>query len=193
MEEAAPDKPGIRLPPPELPEETRAAEATGSLSGHGLAGTRERQAEEVDVWYGAYAGRATLPRLIQLLLLSSLIIVLAWSLGAWRGVNAARYTALAVIAALWFVQAVSWLIYAIGLSYRLTTRRLFYQFGFRHPGQPGIALTRITQVSVEANRLEHWLDVGRLRIFVDQGPPLVLDGVRHPFHVARQIERRRRA
>ncbi len=193
MEETAPNKPGVRLPPSELPEETGAAEATASPAGQGPAQNQELQAEEVDVWYGAYAGRATLPRLIQLLLLSSLIIVLAWSLGAWRGVNAARYTALAVIAALWFVQAVAWLIRAIGLSYRLTSRRLFYQFGFRHPGQPGIELRRITQVAVEANRMERWLDVGRLRILVDHGPPLVLDGVRHPFHVAKQIERRRRA
>src|SRR5438105_14663228 len=133
-----------------------------------------------------------LPRRVQVVSLYALIIAVAWEWGAWRGSKATRYTALAVLTALWFVQAVAWLIHAIGLRYRLTTRRLFYQFGFRHPGQPGIALTRITQVSVEANRLEHWLDVGRLRIFVDQGPPLVLDGVRHPFHVARQIERRRR-
>ena len=187
MEDAAPDKPGIRVPPPDVREEARIAEPFERVSGN-----PPDDAEEVDVWYGSYAGRAMLPRFIQLALLSGFIIAVAWSLGAWRGSNAVRYTALAIIVALWLALALVWIRRFLGLNYRLTTKRLFYQFGFHHPGRPGIELRRIRQVAVEANRIERWLDVGRLRVFLDQGAPLILEGVQHPFHVAKQIERRRR-
>jgi|GEM_PF-1983670 len=187
MEDAAPDKPGIRVPPPEVPGEAPIAGPADRVSGN-----RRDDAEEVDVWYGSYAGRAMLPRFMQLALLSGLIIAVAWSLGAWRGSNVVRYTALPIIVALWLALALVWIRRFLGHNYRLTTKRLFYQFGFHHPGRPGVELRRIRQVAVEANRIERWLDVGRLRIFFDQEAPLVLDGVHHPFHVAKQIERRRR-
>jgi hypothetical protein len=187
MEDTAPDKTGIRVPPLEARGEAQIAEPADQVSGN-----PRDDSEEVDVWYGSYAGRAMLPRFMQLALLSGLIIAVAWSLGAWRGSNVVRYTALAIIVALWLALALVWIKRFLGLNYRLTTKRLFYQFGFHHPGRPGTELRRIRQVAVEANRIERLLDVGRLRIFLDQGAPLILEGVQHPFHVAKQIERRRR-
>jgi membrane protein YdbS with pleckstrin-like domain len=188
MEGAAPNEPGIRLPPSDLPP--------GAMPGRPDSPDFEctvqnDQPEEIDVWYGSYAGSAMLPRFVQLLLLSILIAIVAWYMGAWRGYNAARYTALSMILALWLLQAILWIRRLMGWNYRLTSRRLFVERGFRHPGQPGVDLERISQIAVEAGRLERWLDVGRLRIFIRDAPaPLILEGVRHPFHVARQIQRR---
>jgi membrane protein YdbS with pleckstrin-like domain len=183
MEDAAPEKSGIPLPQSGSADQT-AAQADPA---------DETTAEEVDVWYGAYSGRAMIPRLLQLTLLTILITVVAWYFGAWRGSGLVRVAALATICLLWVVQAVSWLRRAIGCNYRLTTRRLYYQHGFGHPGKPGIELRDITQVLVEASRVERWLDVGRVRVYSHEtSTPVLLDGVLHPFHVAKQIQRRMR-
>jgi hypothetical protein len=148
-------------------------------------------AEEVDVWYGSYDGRAIVPRVIQLILLSILIVALAWYLGAWRGQGAVRYAAMSLLGLLWVYHIIRWVYHVTALNYRLTTKRLFCERGFRHPGKPGAELKSIAQVVVEAGRMERWLDVGRIRLFVHgHDSPLVLEGVRHPFHVAKQIQRR---
>ena len=183
MEDAAPENSGILLPRSQSPHPPA---QQGDVAN-------ETDAEELDVWYGAYSGRAMVPRLIQLTLFTLLITLVAWYFGAWRGSNLVRATALATICLLWFVQGVTWLLRAIALNYRLTTRRLYLQRGFGHPGKPGIQLRDITQVIVEASRLERRLDVGRVRVY-SQGStePVILEGVLHPFHLLKQIQRRAR-
>ena len=194
MEGTAPDEPGIRLPPAEALATTAPADVNGPAPGDVQAQLAKEHAEEVDVWYGSYAGRAMLPQFLQLCLLSILIVVVAVSLGAWRGVNAPRYTALGLLALLWLAQLLRWFHHVLFLNYRLTTRHLFCQRGIGHPAQPGVPLKCITQIMVEASRMERWLDVGRVRIFLQDAPsPIILEGVRHPFHVIRQIQRRKAA
>jgi uncharacterized membrane protein YdbT with pleckstrin-like domain len=183
MEGAAPEKSGIRLPQPESADQAPADPDAA----------HEAAAEETDVWYGAYSGRAMVPRLLQLTLLTILILLLAWYFGAWRGAGLVRLVALATVCLLWLLQSVRWLWRAVGFNYRVTTRRLYYQHGFGHPGKPGIDLRDITQIIVEASRLERRLDVGRVRVYRrESAEPVILEGVLHPFHVAKQIQRRMR-
>jgi hypothetical protein len=188
MDNAAPDKSGFRLPPSALDGLSLPC-AEPSLAATAAPGADAN--EELDVWYGAYSGRAMVPRLIQLTLLSVLILVTAWYLGAWNGASAVRLGAIGVLCLLWLVQSILWVRRAVGYNYRLTTRRLYCQQGFGHPGAPGIDLLSITQVQVEASRAERWLNVGRVRVYRDKTtPPVILDGIRYPFHVAKQIRRR---
>jgi hypothetical protein len=148
-------------------------------------------AEEVDIWWGAYAGRTMVPRFVGCAILSALVVGMAWSVGAWRGAFLIRYGAGLIVAGLWLSQVGLWIYRMLALNYRLTTRHLYYERGFGHPGNPGIELGQITAISVMQGAVERWLGVGRIAIAATGNRlPLVLEGVRHANAVASEISRR---
>jgi membrane protein YdbS with pleckstrin-like domain len=147
-------------------------------------------AEEVDVWWGGFAGRALVPSFHVCALLTILIIAGALYLGGWPGTPFVRASARLAIALIWLLQLGRWGYRMVAINYRLTTRRLFLNRGFRHPGQPGVELSRIRQVVVVRGMWERWLGVGRVRVILgEKESPVVLEGVRDPDYVALEIRK----
>jgi hypothetical protein len=148
--------------------------------------------QEVDVWWGAYAGRTMAPSFVLCGLAT--VALLAAAAYLWTAYDLpplqVRYTAYGLIAALWLVQLLLWGYRTVSLTYRLTTHRLLRDHGFVRPAAGELPLACITTVRVERTALERLLGVGRI-VIVSQhnGEPLVLDGVRQPDHIAVRIRR----
>jgi hypothetical protein len=148
--------------------------------------------QEVDVWWGAYAGRTMAPSFVLCGLAT--VALLAAAAYLWTAYDLppllVRYTAYGLIAALWLVQLLLWGSRTVSFTYRLTTHRLLRDHGFVRPAAGELPLARITGVRVERTALERLLGVGRI-VIVSQGnsEPLVLDGVRGPDHIAVRIRR----
>jgi hypothetical protein len=122
--------------------------------------------------------------------LTLLILVGALYLGAWHGTSLVRYSAHVLIASTWFIQLGRCVYRVVAINYRLTTRHLYVDYGFRHPGQPGIDLTGVRQVLVEYGRGERWLGVGRIVILPHgSDTAVVLKGVRDAGAVAQEIRK----
>jgi membrane protein YdbS with pleckstrin-like domain len=189
--------------PTSLPAPTQIADHTSEdgsrpRAREGLAPTSSvdrtagKAAEEVDVWWGAYSPRTMAPSFVLCLALTVGISAEAWSLGIWQERSPARYTAQALMVVLWLMQLTRWVYRITALNYRLTNRRLFRDQGFYRPQNREVELTRITHVVVERGPLERVLRLGRLRILVQGAelPPIVLEGVYDPNHVAMDIRKR---
>jgi membrane protein YdbS with pleckstrin-like domain len=149
------------------------------------------EAEERDVWWGAYAGRTMLPDFVLCGVLTAILVGIAWALRAWHGSTTIRYATQLCIAVLWIWQFGRWSYRMLAVNYRLTTRRLFCERGFHHPGSPGLELSEVVHVAVERGPLERLLRVGRIRV-VTHGDPerqLVLEGVHDPEHIASEIRK----
>src|SRR5205823_296758 len=91
----------------------------------------------------------------------------------------------------WFLQLGLWIYRVLAIQYRLTTRRLFYQNGYGHPGPAGIPLVHVTRVLIEWGKLERFAKVGRIYVYLDSPASsyVVLKGVRGPEHIAHQIRK----
>jgi hypothetical protein len=140
-------------------------------------------AEEVDLWWGSYAGRTMTPSFLVCGLLTGLTTWAAWYFvpRAW-----VQLSALAAASVIWLVQLARWGARFFGWNYRLTTRRLFAVRGIRRLTVAAVDLADIAGVRVKRNWLERQLGVGRViveRPDVRQ-PPLVLAGVCHPQRAA---------
>ncbi len=145
--------------------------------------------EEVDLWWGSYAPRTMAPSFVLCLVLTLAISAEAWSLGIWQERSPARYTAQALMGLLWLIQFMRWAYRIFATNYRLTNRRLFREQGFHRPENREAELSRISQVVVERGPFERLLRVGRLRVLIPghDVPPIVLEGVVDPEHVAMAI------
>jgi membrane protein YdbS with pleckstrin-like domain len=179
----------------ELSSESRAigspvAEEKPHLAGKGEAAVPEEQ--EVDVWWGSYAGRTMAPDFVVCGLLTAATLGLAWYFRTWHGGNVVRTVALALTALLWLVQVGSATYRVVAVNYRLTTQRLFYDYGFFWPIRHEVDLAKIAQVLVERGPLERLMGVGRIRVLLEGSamPPIVFEGVRNPEHVAAEIRRK---
>jgi hypothetical protein len=147
--------------------------------------------EEIDVAWVAYSSRALVPSFVVYGLWTVLIVCGALVLGAWRGTLPGRIAANSLLGALWLVQIGLSIYRMLAIQYWLTTRRLFVERGFRHPGQPGIELAQIRQVFVVRNWVERRLGIGRVGLLIEErARPLVLDGLRHPELFAVEIRRK---
>src|SRR5262245_4561765 len=78
--------------------------------------------QEVDLWWGSYAGRTMLPSFVVCLVLTGLIILLAW-VYVKRG--QLKLTILCLGGLLWLVQLLRFAYRYFGFNYRLTSKRLF--------------------------------------------------------------------
>jgi len=155
-----------------------------SLDRKLMAMTRDDvEDQEVDLWWGSYAGRTMLPSFLVCLVLTGLIILLAW---IFVGRGQLKLTILGLGGLLWLVQLLRFAYRYFGFNYRLTSKRLFRSQS-RQPLQ--IPLADIAEVHVERNGFEKLVGVGRVVItFPDRTrPALVLAGVTKPNLVADQI------
>jgi membrane protein YdbS with pleckstrin-like domain len=139
--------------------------------------------EEVEVWWGSYAGRTMVPGFLVCLLATTGLIIAVY---AWGGARNPRQLAYLISSPLWLVQTGRWLYRMTAFNYRLTNRRLFVSRAFRTAADV-VDLARVERVRVERGPLERRLGVGRVYVEAAGTPPLVLRGVLHPNAVAGQI------
>jgi membrane protein YdbS with pleckstrin-like domain len=176
------------IPRPDNPPET----AEPSVAKGWLRVTDPDETQEVDLWWGGYAGRAMTPSFVLCALLTAAIAGGAWYLWEAHGLPAhlVRYAAYGLAGTLWSLQLVRWGYRVAMFNYRLTTRRLFQDCGPLSP-VGAVELSRVAGVRVERGPLDRLLGVGRLRIVTENGTPsaVTLEGVRHPEHAARQMQR----
>jgi len=139
--------------------------------------------QEVDVWWGSYAGRTMWPSFLVCLGLTGLIILFAW-INVDRG--QLKLTILGLSAGVWLIQLGRFAYRYFGFTYRLTSKRLFRNRS-RQPLQ--VFLTDVGEVSVEQNGFEKLVGVGRVFItFSDKTrPPVVLEGIAKPKQVIELI------
>ncbi|HLJ96730.1 MAG TPA: PH domain-containing protein [Gemmataceae bacterium] len=149
--------------------------------------------EEVDLWWGSYAGRAMLPGFLLCLLLTIFLLAMEWYLGRRQARSDLISSAvLGVAGASWLFEGTRWVYRMTALNYRLTNRRLLYMHGFKLPESWAIELRQITDVSVMSGPIERFLGVGRIVVQTGGDKPgsVVLEGVWHPYRIARIIRRR---
>jgi hypothetical protein len=139
--------------------------------------------QEVDVWWGSYAGRTMLPSFLLCLVLTVLIVPLAW---AYVERGQVKLTILGLGGAVWVVQLVHFARRYFGFTYRLTSKRLFRSLSRRPEAIP---LADIAEVRAERNGLENLVGIGRIYLtFIDKTrPAVVLEGVKKPKQVAELI------
>jgi membrane protein YdbS with pleckstrin-like domain len=146
--------------------------------------------EEVDVWWGAYAGRTMVPVFVACGLVTLGVWVLTVYLKRGQGLPVIRYAAETVVGALWLIVLARTAYRVVAVNYRLTTRRLLVRWGFQRAAQWETELTRIAEVRVECRPLERLMGVGRLFVSTHDGTPApVFTGVVRPGYVARMIQR----
>jgi membrane protein YdbS with pleckstrin-like domain len=144
------------------------------------------QTDEVDVWWGSYAGRTMWRSFLACVLATG---VVSWVTWAWLPADVVKLAFVALAGAIWLVQGRRWSHRYFGYNYRLTTRRLFRQRGFLYSEDGHVELARVTRVLVKAGWSERRAGVGQVLVCVDKPgePPLVLEGLRHPARVAEEI------
>lgn len=151
------------------------------------------ESEEIDIWWGSYAGRTMLPGFLLCLLLTVFLLALDWYLETRHTrSDVISSVVLGLAGAIWLFQGTRWVYRMIAVNYRLTNRRLLYARGFKLPNCWAIELARVADVSVLRGPFERLWGVGRIEIQVQErnSPSLVLEGVLAPERVARTIRRR---
>lgn len=160
---------GSRLPVPVVPA-TMPIEAPSSAP-----------AEEVDIWWGAYSGWTMMPSMLISLVLTGLI---GWGVLLWVPRGWMQLAFLGLASLVWLVQGFRWAWRFFGISYRLTSRRLFRDRGFLKPDRVQLRLETITSVRVKRGAWERLVHVGRIQVYAGPDVRIVLDGVLHPEPVA---------
>jgi hypothetical protein len=140
--------------------------------------------EEVDVWWGSYAGRAMTPSFVVCGLLTAACFVAAQHLAPERGWLQLTFTAFASV--VWLVQMLRWCHRFFTCNYRLTTRYLYVDRGFMPLVAQRFALSTIRTVQVEHNPWAKFLDFGNVRVYFEDNsqPPVVLAALVQPQQAA---------
>lgn len=112
----------------------------------------------------------------------------------WEEINAnpqmAWHISMLTIVGLWIIPALVCAYRTVGYNYRLTSRRLFRDLGFRHPASPGIDLSQVKDVRAKYTIYERWLGIGDVSIATEGSPqPLILFSVARPDAVAELIRK----
>jgi hypothetical protein len=133
--------------------------------------------EEVDVWWGSYAGRAMMPSFAVCVLLTAASFWAARHLAPERGLLQLTFTGFASV--VWLVQLLRWSHRYFTCNYRLTTRYLYVDRGFMPLVAQRFALRTIRKVDIHCNKLEMALGVGDVWIYFEDSsrPPAVLAGL----------------
>jgi hypothetical protein len=142
--------------------------------------------DEVDVWWGSYAGRTMLPSFAVCLLATGLIAWLVWIFVPSGYVKPAF---LGLGGAVWLVQGIRWALRFFGLNYRMTSCRLFHHWGFLDSARKQVELADVAQVLVKSSGWEKRLGVGQIILVLEKAPqtPVILKGVRQPARVAEEV------
>jgi hypothetical protein len=144
--------------------------------------------EEVDLWWGAYAGQTMVPSLVFCLALTGFFAWLAWFV-APRGYVKVTFLSLGCV--VWAVEAVRFCHRVFGFNYRLTSRRLFRDHGIFRPRPIRLCLDEVAQVILQRAGFERLLGVGHVLVMPAdrRRPVVVLEGVRRPEVVADLLRR----
>jgi membrane protein YdbS with pleckstrin-like domain len=147
--------------------------------------------EEIEVWWGSYALRATIPSCTVAAALTVGMLVVVWVQGGWKGEDLLQLIILVPILGVWLFVAIRWGYRLVAVSYRLTTRRLFCERGFLRPVRRVIDLVQIDQVLVAHRGLDRLLRIGRVRIVAldRKVPDMNLDGIHRPEHIAMKLRK----
>lgn len=148
--------------------------------------------QEVDLWWGSYAGRTMLAGFIAWGAVS--LAILAGALLLWlteiMDPYVVRYSTYALLALIWLVQLGICLYRILTWNYRLTTRHLFVERSFFPSPFQRVELVQIAGVNVDQSPLVRFVGVGRVRISTTDGARvLVLEGVRDPNRIAGKIRK----
>jgi hypothetical protein len=143
--------------------------------------------EEVDVWWGSYAGRTLTPSFAVCLLLTVAIYALVHEVVPERGWMQLAFVGIA--GPVWALQLARWCHRFFTCNYRLTTRYLYVDNGIRPLVSRRVALLSVDRLEVRCNRLGTWLGVGDVWVFVKDtaADPVVLRGLHHPHKAAEVI------
>jgi hypothetical protein len=143
--------------------------------------------EEVDIWWGACAIRTITPSLVATLLLSAVIYFIVHALVRERGWLQLAFVGTAGV--LWLVQMVRWCHRLFTWNYRLTTRYLYVDRGFRPLVARRYPLDTVAQVVLRRGRLDNWLGTNNIRVYFKDGTcsTAELQGLRGANHVAELI------
>ena len=109
------------------------------------------ETQEVDIWWGAYAGRTMWPSFVVCALLTLAIGVAAfgwWQLNP-KHPHLVRYTGYWLAGMIWSAQLLRWGYRTLSINYRLTSRRLFRDRGFHNPAAGRVDLSNVAAVEVE--------------------------------------------
>jgi hypothetical protein len=149
--------------------------------------------QETDLWLGSYHPLTMVPAFLTSGLLTAGIALAAWlnwndDLGTAALV---WHLALAATAAVWLDKLFRFAWRCLSINYRLTTRRLYRDRGFRNPADGVLDLADIIRVDVERDAWSRWIGIGAI---VVQGisSTLRLEGVRDPDAPAELIQRHAR-
>lgn len=148
--------------------------------------------QEMDIWWGGYAGRTMLPSFFICALLTAGFIWLAWLLGKIYDLDPdhARHLYYGMTGLVWLVQLMRWGYRLACFQYRLTSRRLFWSQGKLYPRVPPVDLALVEEVTLDQSFIEHLLRVGRIRLTVEDRPHrIILSGVARPERIVRLIEK----
>jgi hypothetical protein len=147
--------------------------------------------QEADVWWGGAASMAMLPSLLVCVLLSAIIIAIAFWLGAEHIVPAtiARWLIWGLLPGVWLVQVLRWAYRLAAYSYRLTTQRVWCDWGPLFVPPPPLDLAELKAVRIEQTGWQRRLHVGQVVLEAANRPqPLVLAGVHRPERIAALIQ-----
>jgi hypothetical protein len=144
------------------------------------------RAEEVDLWWGSYAGRAMLPSFAVCAVLTVLIL---WGARSWvpaRGWQQLTFFGLA--GAVWAVQLTRWGRRFFTWNYRLTTSRLYVDRGVWPLKAQRFDLSTVARVEVNGSPLAKRLGIGDVWVWFDDAtPPVVLEALVAPRRAAETI------
>jgi hypothetical protein len=143
--------------------------------------------EEVDLWWGSFAGRTLTPSFVVCGLLTAIIFACVRVLVPERGWL--QLTFFGFAGAVWLVQLTRWGYRFFTYNYRLTTRYLYVDRGVRPLIARRCDLRSVERIEVCSSKFGKWLGVGDVWVFCDEAaaPPLVLEGLCAPRRAAEII------
>jgi membrane protein YdbS with pleckstrin-like domain len=147
-------------------------------------------ATEVELWWGGYAGRTMWPSFVLTGLVALAIIIGAWYGWVVRGFDplTMRYGAYAIIGCLAAVQFGRWGQRIVMWNYRVTTRHLYIERSFINKRRPAFPLARVRDVAVVQDVTNRMVNVGLVRLVLDDGTTINLPGVYEPAKAASLIK-----
>ncbi|MCE9546244.1 MAG: PH domain-containing protein [Planctomycetia bacterium] len=165
--------------------------ATGGQSRFGASGAGTAEDQERDQWQGTFSPRAMIPHAVAAAVLTLIVLIGA----AFMKLSGAvwMWLLLAMVVG-WIALAIRLWLRRMGVFYRLTTQRLFYEVGLLNRRINRIDVIDINDVTVDEGFIERMLGVGTVRIKStdDSEPVLSLTGIENVRHVADLIDQNRR-
>jgi hypothetical protein len=146
-----------------------------------------RKPDEIDVWWGSYAGRAMAPSFAVCLVLTALIYFGARWWVPERGWLQLTFSGMTSI--VWLVQLLRWAHRFFTWNYRLTTRFLYVDSGLKPLIAQRFPVRSIERVEVHSHGLQKWLRISDLWVWLDAPArlPVVLQAIASPRPVAEMI------